>query len=98
MLAASDLLEEAASVVIAGDPSDIRAKALARAALAAPDPAVVVLRAASADGVPAGHPAHGKGAGPDGPVAYVCRLGVCGLPVEDVNALAQSLGNRQLRH
>jgi uncharacterized protein YyaL (SSP411 family) len=51
VLSAADLLEEAATVVIAGDPADARAQALLTAALGAPDPAVVVLRAPQPDGV-----------------------------------------------
>ncbi len=66
LLAAADLLEEAATVVIAGDPAHPRAQALAAAALAAADPAVVVLRAPSPDSLPADHPAFGKSAGKRG--------------------------------
>ncbi|MGE0225114.1 MAG: thioredoxin domain-containing protein [Acetobacteraceae bacterium] len=96
MLVSADLLEEAASVVIAGEPSDPRAQALAHAALTAPDPAVVVMRAASPDAVPPGHPAHGKEPEPEGtPVAYVCRGGVCGLPVTDPGALSGMLRTRK---
>ena len=48
LLAAADLLEEGASVVIVGGNS----AALAEAALSAPDPAVVVLRAADSGSLP----------------------------------------------
>ncbi|MGE0420388.1 MAG: thioredoxin domain-containing protein, partial [Acetobacteraceae bacterium] len=95
LLAAADLLEEAACVVVAGDPAHPRARSLLRAALAAPDPAVVVLRAAAPEALPPGHPAHGKGPGPDGPVAYLCRRGVCGLPIADAATLADRLRQRQ---
>jgi hypothetical protein len=84
LLAAADLLEEAASVVIAGE-SD----ALLTAALGSPDPAVVVLR--GSDGLPPDHPAFGKVAGPEAAVAYVCRRNVCGLPIADPSALARAL-------
>jgi uncharacterized protein len=94
LLAAADLLAEAACVVIAGDPSDSSAAALVAAALQAPDPAVVVARAADPDSLPENHPARGKTAGPDGPVAYVCRRSVCGLPVGDPAMLRQTLGRR----
>ncbi|HEX4365575.1 MAG TPA: thioredoxin domain-containing protein [Rhodopila sp.] len=87
LLAAADLLEEAASVVVAG-----QSDALLAVALAAPDPAVVVLR--GADGLAADHPAFGKIAGPEGAVAYVCRRNVCGLPIADPAALARALGVR----
>ncbi|HTW29041.1 MAG TPA: thioredoxin domain-containing protein [Acetobacteraceae bacterium] len=83
LLAAADLLERGATVVVAGASDDPGTAALLAAALAAPDPAVCVLRAASPDSVPAGHPAHGKIAGNAGAAAYVCRAGVCGLPASD---------------
>jgi uncharacterized protein YyaL (SSP411 family) len=92
LLAATDLLEEAATVVIAGDGQ--QAQALATAALTCADPAVVVLRTPSLDGLPAGHPAFGKPAGAEGAAAYVCRRNVCGLPIADQRALAMALAVR----
>jgi uncharacterized protein YyaL (SSP411 family) len=89
LLAAADLLEEAASVVIAGESA-----ALLAAALRAPDPAVVLLRAAGPAMLPTDHPAFGKTAGPDGAVAYVCRRNVCSLPIADPSALSQALRTR----
>ena len=89
LLAAADTLEEAATVVITGDPADPRARALLTTALSSPDPAVVVLRAPTPDALPAGHPAHGKGGG--APAAYLCRRSVCGLPVSDPAVLAGML-------
>ena len=89
LLAAADLLEEAASVVIAGAST-----ALLAAALSAPDPAVVVLRAADTGALPPDHPAFGKTAGSHGAVAYVCRRNVCGLPITDPSALSQALRTR----
>jgi uncharacterized protein YyaL (SSP411 family) len=94
LLAAADMLEEAASVVVAGTPSDPAAAALIGAALRAPDPAIVVARAEAPDSLPEGHPAHGKTVGLEGPVAYVCRRVVCGLPVGSPEALAQTLSRR----
>jgi hypothetical protein len=92
LLAAADLLEEAATVVIAGDPADPRAQSLTAAALRAPDPAVVVLRAPRPDALPVGHPAHGKGPVGGTPAAYVCRRNVCAPPVTD--ALSTPLPQR----
>jgi uncharacterized protein len=89
LLAAADLLEEAATVVIAGD-----SPALLKAALGAPDPAIVVLRAANTNQLPPDHPAFGKTAGSLGAVAYVCRRNVCGLPITDPAALSQTLRTR----
>jgi uncharacterized protein YyaL (SSP411 family) len=77
LLAAADTLENAACVVITGPDGP-----LYRAALAAADPAVVVLRVADGADLPVGHPAHGKGS--EGPAAFVCRGGVCALPVTEV--------------
>jgi uncharacterized protein YyaL (SSP411 family) len=94
LLAAADLLEEAASVVIAGDPDSALAKDLAAAALAAPDPAMTVLRAGDPDHIPAGHPAHGKTPGKVGAAAYLCRRSVCGLPIDASAALASALRSR----
>jgi len=94
ILSAADLLEEAATVVIAGDPADALARSLATTALSAPDPAVAVLRAALPDALPAGHPAHGKGPLAGRPVAYVCRRNVCGLPIAKPETLHQSLHAR----
>ena len=91
LLAAADLLEEAATVVIAGDPLHPLAQTLAAAALGAADPAVVVMRAPSLGALPTDHPAFGKSAGPEGAAAYVCRRNVCGLPMVDSASLAASV-------
>jgi uncharacterized protein len=91
LLAAADLLEEGATVVIVGaDPT-----ALVEAALRAPDPAVMVLRAADTSALPAEHPAYGKIAGSYPAVAFVCRRNVCGLPITDAEALSRVLRQRQ---
>ncbi|MBB5373766.1 thioredoxin domain-containing protein [Acidocella aromatica] len=82
LLAAADLLENAACVVITGNAAD-----LARAALAAPDPAVVVLHAAA--GLPPGHPAYGQTT--NQPAAFICRGGVCSLPVATPDAVRAAL-------
>ena len=97
MLAAADLLEEAATVVIAGPPAHPLAQALTAVALAAPDPAVVVLRAAAPGALPPDHPAAGKPVGAAGAAAYLCRRGVCGLPIEDPARLAAALARRDPR-
>ena len=89
LLAAADFLEEATSVVIAGS-----SPALLRAALGAPDPAVVVLRAAGTSALPLDHPAFGKAARSECPVAYVCRRNVCGLPIADPTGLSEALRTR----
>jgi len=90
LLAASDLLRRGACVVIAGTPDNADVQALLAAALAAPDPAICVLRAPPGASVPPGHPAHGKSAAP-GAHAYVCRGQSCSLPVTDPASLAALL-------
>jgi uncharacterized protein YyaL (SSP411 family) len=79
LLAAADMLENAVCVVVTGGD-----KALAQAALAAPDPAMVVLQAAGG-ALPPFHPAAEKAT--DRAAAYVCQGGVCALPVTTVEAL-----------
>ncbi|MEJ0018850.1 MAG: thioredoxin domain-containing protein [Acetobacteraceae bacterium] len=90
LLAAADLLEAGAIAVVVGDPA--QSAGLAAAALAAPDPAVVVLRAPRTDALPPGHPAHGKPAAHA--AAYVCRGSVCGLPVTGTAELSSALRKR----
>jgi len=90
LLAAADLLERAAVAVVAGE----NAQALARAALAAPDPAICVLRTKDGGDWPATSPAHGRVPIEGKAAAYVCRSMVCGLPATDVQALARDLRAR----
>lgn len=90
LLAAADALEEAVTVVVAGE----LAEPLAVVALCAADPAVVVLRARDPGQLPPEHPAFGKPTGAQGAVAFVCRRQVCGLPISDGTALAVALSAR----
>ena len=91
LLAAAGLLEGATTVVVAGAPTHELVAALCHTALISPDPRVVLLRAPHAYALPVSHPAHGKTAGPAGASAYVCRGGVCGLPLDDPAALRRLL-------
>jgi uncharacterized protein YyaL (SSP411 family) len=93
LLAAADFLEEAATVVVTGEARDEAPRTLLNAALTAPDPAVVTLRAANPDALPAEHPAHGKQAGP-APAAFLCRRAVCSLPITNPTALSATLRSR----
>lgn len=92
LLAAADLLQEAAEIVVVGEPD--AAARLLRVALSAPDPAVVVLRASDTAALPSEHPAFGKTARAQGAVVYVCRRNVCGLPIDDPSYLSQALRAR----
>ncbi|HEX2943311.1 MAG TPA: thioredoxin domain-containing protein, partial [Rhodopila sp.] len=94
LLAAADMLEEAAAVVVVGEQEDPATMALTHSALAAADPAVVVLHATDAKALPAEHPAYGKSGGPGDAVAHVCRRSVCGLPVRDAADLTRILLSR----
>ncbi|HET9019884.1 MAG TPA: thioredoxin domain-containing protein, partial [Acetobacteraceae bacterium] len=95
LLAAADLLENGAVVVVTGAADSAPARALATAALAAPDPAVCLLRAPATEALPTLHPAHGKPAPNEGAAAaYVCRAGTCSLPLTDPPALAATLRTR----
>jgi hypothetical protein len=51
----------------------------------------VLLRAPAGDALPVSHPAYGKTAGAAGASAYLCRGGVCGLPIEDPDHLRGQL-------
>jgi uncharacterized protein YyaL (SSP411 family) len=93
LLAAAGFLEEAATVVVTGEARDEAPRPLLNAALTAPDPAVVTLRAADPDALPAEHPAHGKQAGP-APAAFLCRRAVCSLPITNPTALSATLRSR----
>jgi len=72
-------------VVITGPAEAPQTRTLLKAALAAPDPAVCVLRATAPDDLPLGHPAYGKVtqgiSARQGSDAFVCRAGLCGLPL-----------------
>ena len=92
LLAAADLLENAITVVIAGEV-DVNGAELLRVAMTAADPRIVVLRAVSADALPSSHPAFGKTASPLGATAYVCHRGTCSLPVSLPEALRTRLTN-----
>jgi uncharacterized protein YyaL (SSP411 family) len=93
LLGAADLLAEGATVVVAGDPAETMAHRLATAALAAPDPATVTLRATQTDALADEHPAFGKRS-EAGAAAYLCRRMVCSLPITDPAHLAARLKER----
>ena len=89
LLTASDLLERAAVVVVAGEAG---AEELLRAALRSPDPAACVLRTKDGADWPPESPAYGRSPVEGRAAAYVCRAMVCGLPTTDARALTAELG------
>lgn len=91
LLAAADLLERAALVVVVGDPATADTQALLATALAAADPAICVLRGDAAGTLPPGHPAYGKSPVDGQAAAYVCRGGICDLPITIPDRLAKHL-------
>ncbi len=93
LLVAADMLEEMAAVVVTGASDDPGTRALLATALATPDMAVCVLRAPLGTELPSAHPAHGKTS--PHPAAYLCRGGVCSLPIGDAATLAAALRTRR---
>ena len=89
LLAAADLLERGAVVVVEGPLDDPDALALARTALAAADPAITVLRIDAAlwpEGAPGSRSSLGVL-----PAAMACRGQTCSLPVNTSDALKDLL-------
>ena len=85
---ALDLRLRAAEIVVAGTGS--AADELFAAALKLPFLGRVVLRAGSADDLPASHPAQEKLKAITQPAAFVCVGESCSLPVTDAAKLADS--------
>jgi len=92
LLIAWEMLTRGTQIVIAGDPSDAKAKALCTVALKAPNRLSVVTQIADAATLPETHAAAGKGPLDGKPAAYVCVGPTCSLPVTDPAALADILG------
>ncbi len=89
-----ELLIAPVTVGLAGVSMD---DALAEAAGQAGNPNLIVGWAETLDGVPEGHPLHGKTAVDGEPTAYVCRGQVCSLPVTTPDELAALLQPEGLR-
>jgi uncharacterized protein YyaL (SSP411 family) len=89
LLNALDLRLRAAEIIVTG--SGANADALAAAALKLPILTRIVLRAPTADALPAAHPARDKiAAAPDG-AAFVCVGERCSLPVTAPDRLAEAV-------
>jgi len=91
LLAAADFLERGIVIVVAGQPDDGEAAALAGAALSSPDPATCVLRTLDGDDWPHGSPGRGKTTVNGASAAYVCRGQTCSLPVTTARDLRRLL-------
>ncbi len=90
MLSALDLRLGATDVVLVLPPGTDHAPLIAAARRTA-TPNTILRAVAGPEGLPLGHPAHGKTAMNGRPTAYVCRDQTCSLPVTDPAALAASL-------
>jgi len=89
LLAAADKFTRGGCVFVSGALDDPAAEALAQAALASPDPAIVVFRFDPAlwpEGAPGERPLV-----PGGASAMLCRGMSCGLPERDAEALKAAL-------
>ena len=88
LINAVDLRMRVAEIVVTGPDAD----ALAAAALKLPFIDRVVLRAPSADALPASHPAQAKlAAAPQASAAFVCVGETCSLPVTTAPAIAETV-------
>ncbi len=91
LLAAADLLERGAVIVVEGPLADARCAALAQAGLAAADPAISVLRIDPA--LWPEDPPGRRSPLANTPAAMVCRGQTCSLPVTTPDALRELLTN-----
>ena len=83
LLNALDLRLRAAEIVVTGESNE-----LVKAALKLPFLDRIVLRAPSADPLPASHPAQEKLKAAHGPAAFICVGATCSLPVDNPADLA----------
>jgi uncharacterized protein len=86
LLSNVELLNKPLQIVLIGDSDSLR-----RAVYQVSLPNRVVLSLPTGEGLPAGHPAAGKGFVDGKPAAYVCEGPVCSLPLTDPEALVHML-------
>jgi uncharacterized protein YyaL (SSP411 family) len=89
ILNAVDMRLNAAEIVVTGEGAE--ADALIAAALRAPYLTRVVLRAPTAQALPATHPAQEKIAAAKGAAAFICRGETCSLPVTRPDEIARAI-------
>jgi uncharacterized protein YyaL (SSP411 family) len=91
LLNSVDFMNHARQVVIVGEPDDPLTRDLAQAALTGSAHNRLVSVIGPSQSLPGNHPAFGKGLIDGRPTAYVCRQGVCGLPVGHAAGLKAAL-------
>jgi uncharacterized protein YyaL (SSP411 family) len=91
LMNSAELLSRAVQCVVIGARGDTATMQLIAAARAAAGPAGVMAVIAPDTGLPAGHPASGKGQLDGKPTAYICIGETCSLPLTDAAAIADSL-------
>ena len=91
LLNASELLDNAVQVVVAGERDAPDTRALLGAAYRVSLPNGIILVAEGGKSLPEAHPARGKGPVEGRAAAYVCRGPVCSLPVTEPEALRAQL-------
>ena len=91
LLCANELLQRCTQIVIAGDPGDADARALAAAAWQAAGQNKLIVPAHSGNTLPDSHVAAGKGPVEGRAAAYVCVGQTCSLPLISADALRSHL-------
>jgi uncharacterized protein YyaL (SSP411 family) len=86
-----ELLSAGVQVVVIGASDDAGRAALARTAMSAGDPNLVLSQHAPGDALPAAHPAAGKTTIDGRATAYVCVGATCGLPQTTPDGLKDAL-------
>ena len=92
----SELLNGLVNVVVAGEPGAADSQALLRTAHEAAAPNILAIAVPPDAGLPASHPAAGKGRVDGKAAAYVCIGSTCQLPVTEPPALRESLEPKTL--
>ena len=91
LLCANELLQSCTQIVIAGDPGDAEARALAATAWQAAGQNKLIVPAHSGNALPDRHVAAGKGPVEGRAAAYVCVGQTCSLPLTGADALRSHL-------
>jgi uncharacterized protein YyaL (SSP411 family) len=94
LLNASDLLDHAVEIVIAGPSDSAETRALARTVYGCSLPNRIVQIVPPGLDLPSTHPAHGRGHVDGKPAAYLCTGGTCSLPVTTPDTLLATLRSR----